>query len=81
MIEAINEGENCFGVKTENVDCFSLWLNEDMVDFDEKIKVIVNGETRFHGRIHPTIATLLDSFDRRGDWFLVYPARITIDLK
>ena len=81
MIEAINEGENCFGVKTENVDCFSLWLNEDMVDFDEKIKVIVNGETRFHGRIQPTIATLLDSFDRRGDWSLVYPARITIDLE
>lgn len=79
-IEAINEGDNRFRVTTANVDRFSLWLNEDMVDFEKDVEVIVDGETRFSARVQPSVPTLLDSYQRRGDWGLVYPARVTIDL-
>ena len=79
-IEAINEGDNRFRVTTANVARFSLWLNENMIDFEKEVRVIVDGETRFSGRLQPSATTLLDSYQRRGDWGLVYPARVTIDL-
>lgn len=79
-IEAINEGDNRFRVTTANVARFSLWLSGDMVDFEEDIQVIVDDESRFSGRVQPSVATLLDSYERRGDWGLVYPARLTIEL-
>lgn len=79
-IEAINEGENRFRVTTANVARFSMWLSGDMVDFERDVQVIVDGETRFSARVQPSVPTLLDSYQRRGDWGLVYPARVTIEL-
>ena len=80
-IEAINEGNNRFRVTTLNVAGFTLWLNEAMVDFDADIQVMVDGKVLFAGRLKPSLTTLLDSYRRRGDWGLVYPAKVTIDLK
>lgn len=80
-IEAINAGNNQLRVKTDNVIQFSLWFDENMVDFDKDILIYVNGKMQFSGRLQPSITTLLESFDRRGDWSLVYPAKVTIDLE
>lgn len=77
-IEAINERNNRLRVTTSNVVRFSLWLNEAMVDFDSDIEVVVDGEVRFDGRVEPSLTTLLDSYERRGDWGLVYPGRVRI---
>jgi hypothetical protein len=79
-IEAINEGDNRFRVTTANVARFTLWLNGDMVDFEKNVQVIVDGETRFSARVQPSVSILLESYQRRGDWGLVYPARVTIEL-
>ena len=80
-IEAINEGNNRFRVTTLNVTRFSLWLSGEMVDFDADIQVSVDGKERFAGRVNPSLPTLLGSFERRGDWGMVYPGRVQIDLE
>jgi len=78
-IEAINRGGNWLEVTTTNVSRFTLWLHPEMVDFSKPIRVALNGKSCFDRRISPSLVTLLESFERRGDWGLVYPAKITLD--
>ena len=78
MIEAINLGENRLKVTVTNVSCFTLWLHPAMVDFGRPIQVAVNGEPRFDAPVTPSLVAALESFERRRDWGLVYPAKITI---
>ena len=80
MVEAINLGENRLEVATRNVSRFTLWLHPAMVDFGKPIEITVNREQRFEGRVAPSLATVLDSYERRRDWGLVYPAKITLDV-
>jgi len=78
MIEAVNLGGNRLKVTTTNVSRFTLWLHPTMVDFGKPIQVTVNGKPRFDARVAPSLATALESFERRRDWGLVYPAKITL---
>lgn len=80
LLEALNQGENRLAVTTTNVSRLTLWLHPSMVDFAEPIQVTLNGEKCFDQRITPSLATLLDSFERRRDWGLVYPAKISLDV-
>jgi hypothetical protein len=50
-----------------------------MVDFEKPIQVTVNGEPRFDALVTPSLVTALESFERRRDWGLVYPAKVTLD--
>ena len=49
----------------------------EMVDLDD-VRVLVRGQERFRGPVQPSLVTLLDSYLRRRDWGLLYPAKITI---
>ena len=80
MIEAINLGENRLSVTATNVSRLTLWFHPAMVDFAAPIQVTVNGEPCFDGRITPSLVTVLESFERRRDWALVYPGKITLDV-
>ena len=79
MIEAINLGENRLKVTVTNVSRCTLWLHSAMVDFEKPIQVTVNGEPCFDALVTPSLVTALESFERRRDWGLVYPAKITLD--
>jgi len=81
LIDAINSGDNQFQVTTKNVGRLMFWLHPAMVDFSKPVQVTVNGELRFDKCVAPSLPTLLDSFARRRDWGLVYPAKITLDLR
>ena len=80
MIDAVNLGKNRLDVTTTNVSRFTVWLHPQMVDFTSPIQVIVNGQSRFDGRVTASLATALESVERRRDWGLVYPAKITLDV-
>ena len=80
MIEAINLGENRLKITTTNVSRFTLWLHPTMVNFGKPIQVDVNGELGFAARVTPSLVTVLESFERRRDWGLVYPAKIRLDV-
>ena len=78
LVEATICDKGTIEVTVRNVTGFTLWLHPEMVDFSD-VRVIVRGEERFRGALRPSLATLLDSYLRRQDWGLLYPARITIE--
>lgn len=79
-IEAINRGANRLEITTANVSRFTVWLHPKMVDLGKPVRITLNGAPPIARRAAPSLVTLLDSFERRGDWGLVYPARIMLDV-
>jgi predicted esterase len=79
-IDAVNEGNNTIRVTTKNVARFTIWLDGRMVDLNKAVTVIVDEETRFNDKVYVSLLTALESYERRGDWGLVYPAKISLEL-
>jgi len=79
-IDAVNLGDNRLSVTTTNVARFTLWLHPKMVDLAKPIRITLDGRPSFDARVAPSLPTLLDSFERRRDWGLVYPAKVTLDV-
>ncbi|HVX14179.1 MAG TPA: alpha/beta hydrolase [Pirellulales bacterium] len=77
-IDAINRGNNIVEVTTHNVARFTVWLHPRMVDIGRPLTIIVDGENRTIGRVTPSLATALESFDRRRDWGLIYPIKVEL---
>jgi predicted esterase len=75
-VEALNRGDNTIAVTTQNVARFTVWLHPRMVDLSKPVVVTADGKTLFQGRVHPSLATALESYQRRHDWGLVYPIKI-----
>jgi outer membrane protein assembly factor BamB len=76
-VEAVNHGDNRLTVTTRNVRRFAIWLHPEMVDFARPVRISVNGADT----IRQAKATLLDalrSYERRGDWGLIYHAEIRL---
>jgi hypothetical protein len=40
--------------------------------------VRVDGKVRFAGMVRPSLATALESYERRRDWGLIYPIKIQL---
>lgn len=80
-IEAHNRGDNVIDVTTQNVARFTVWLHPKMIDVRRPVRVVVDGETRFDDKVEPSLVTALESYERRGDWGLVYPIKIELDLE
>ena len=79
-IEAANRGDNTIGVKTTNVKRCTVWLSPQMVDVTKPVTVLLNRQRAFHGSVKPALVTALESYERRGDWGLVYPIKIELTL-
>jgi pimeloyl-ACP methyl ester carboxylesterase len=77
-IDAKNNGDNSITVSTQNVKRFTLWLHPKMVDITKPVKVIINGKTTFTEKVTPSLATALESYERRDDWGLIYPIKIEL---
>jgi poly(3-hydroxybutyrate) depolymerase len=80
MIEATNRGDNRFEVTTTGVSRFTLWLHPAMVDFNKPVELTVNKALQIEQSVTPNCATMLDSFARRHDWKLVYPAKMIVQV-
>ncbi len=81
MVHATNEGDNCIAIRAHNVDELTVWLNGKMVDFVRPVRVTINGEVVHDDVPQPSLKTLLQSFDRRRDPGMLFPARLDFDLK
>ncbi len=77
-IDAINRGNNTIEVTTKNVARFTLWLHPKMVDCSKPVTIIVDGKQRFSDRVKPSLAVALDSYERRQDWGLIYPIKVSL---
>jgi poly(3-hydroxybutyrate) depolymerase len=78
-IEAALRGENSFELKTENVLSFSLWLHPEMIDFSRPVSVIVNGKRREFA-VKASLLDAIRSYERKGDWGLIYHAELVIEV-
>jgi poly(3-hydroxybutyrate) depolymerase len=78
MVDATNLGGNRFEATTHNVRRFAIWLHPRMVNFSKPVQVTVNGAPALEQRVQPSIVTALDSYERRRDWGLIYPAKIEV---
>lgn len=79
-IDAVIVEHNTIHVTTENVAEFTIWLHPKMIDVRRPVRVIVDGDVEFNGLVRPSLATALDSYERRRDWGLVYPIRLRLTL-
>jgi hypothetical protein len=52
-----------------------------MVDVSKRVVVKVDGKERFDGRVKPSLATALESYERRRDWGMIYPIKIEVSTR
>lgn len=81
MLEAVNRGDNRIDVTTKNVAKFTLWLHPKMVDVNRKVTISVNGRARIASTFKPSLATALESYERRNDWGMIYPIKVEIEVE
>jgi len=77
VVEARLRDDKTIEIMPRNVTGVTLWLRPEMVDLND-VRVLVRGLERFRGPVQPSLAVLLDSYLRRRDWGLLYPATVTI---
>ncbi len=78
IVEAEIWNRNLIYVNPVNVTGLTLWLHPDMVDFNN-LEIFVKGEKRFSGSLKPQLGTLLESYERRRDWGMLYSAKIEFE--
>lgn len=81
MVDAVNRGGNQIVVTTANVSHFTVWLHQRMVDVTKPVTIVVNNRVAFANRVQPTLAVALESYQRRGDWGLIYPIKVELTNK
>lgn len=59
----------------------TLFLNEDLFDLTQPVKVVVNGKEAFNGKVQPTIEAMVESCAEYFDPERVFPAKIDVEIK
>ncbi len=57
----------------------TLWLSPNLIDFDKRVQVTVNGRRGKSRFVQPSIAAMIDDFRNRADREKLYWARIDIE--
>ncbi|RMH31042.1 MAG: hypothetical protein D6690_17665 [Nitrospirae bacterium] len=71
---------NDITVSTTHVKRYSLFLNDQLIDFSRPITIRTNGIVTYQGMVHPSLSTLLREVRLRKDTSVLYPAQLTIDV-
>lgn len=74
------QSPNTFIVSTNRIRRYTLFLNQDLVDFSKPIVVKTNGTSSFEGMVKPEMDTLLQEARHRSDTHILFPAKLTIDV-
>ncbi len=77
-LDASIVGNNRIEVKTEHVQRYSLFLNEQMIDFSKPLTVVTNGRLSFEGIVVPSVETLLRQVRLRQDPERLFSVHLTI---
>ncbi|QDT91194.1 carboxylesterase family protein [Gimesia algae] len=54
----------------------TLWLNPELVDFDKRLEVRIDGQRKFNDFLRPDMESMLDDFKNRGDRQKLFDARL-----
>ncbi len=77
-LDALVTRPNTIEVTTTRVKRYTLFLNEDLVDFSQPVVVKTNGQKTFEGVVDPNIETLLQEAHQRSDTHVLFPAKISL---
>ncbi|MDR4494904.1 MAG: hypothetical protein R3B74_10815 [Nitrospirales bacterium] len=67
-------------VNTNRIRRYTIFLNQELVDFSKPIIVETNGKTSFEGMVEPNIEILLEEARHRSDTPIFFSATLTIDV-
>lgn len=56
-------------------------LNDEMVDLDQPVTILVNGEKAFEGKAERKLSTLVKTFEEKKDVTYAFPAEIAVEVK
>ena len=59
----------------------TLFLNEQLFDLSQPVRVIVNGKEAFNGKVKPTVEAMVESCAEYYDPERVFPAMIDVDIR
>jgi hypothetical protein len=77
-LDASIVGTNRIEVRTEHVQRYSLFLNEQLIDVSKPLTVVTNGRLSFEGTVTPSVETLLRQARRRQDPERLFSVHLTI---
>ena len=78
-LDAVNRHDNTILVAARNVASFTVWLHPPWSNLeagDDRGK----RHSELSGPAQPSLATAMESYDRRHDWGMIYPMKVVIDL-
>jgi pimeloyl-ACP methyl ester carboxylesterase len=73
-------GGNYIYLRTVGLKQATIWLAPGMINFDQKIKLTINGSPQRDRKLRPSLGTLLEDLYQRGDRQRVFVARIDLKL-
>ena len=59
----------------------TLFLNEELFDLSQPVRVVVNGKEVFNGKVKPTVEAMVESCAEFFDPERVFPAEVTVEIK
>ena len=77
-LDASIAGSTRIEVKAEHVQRYSLFLNEQLIDFSKPLTVVTNGRLSFDGTVTPSVETLLKQARLRQDPGRLFSVHLTI---
>jgi hypothetical protein len=72
---------NRIEVKTDRVQRYSLFLNEQLIDSSKPLVVLTNGQVSFEGSVTPSLETLLRQTRLRQDSRQLFPIQLIIQVR
>jgi pimeloyl-ACP methyl ester carboxylesterase len=72
---------NRIEIRTERVQRYSLFLNDQLIDSSQPLVVITNGQVSFEGSVTPSLETLLRQARLRQDFWHLFPIHLAIPVR
>jgi hypothetical protein len=76
----VAHSSNTITVETEHVRRLSLLLSPDQFDFASPIRVLVNGERLFDGRVEPDVSTVFRWAAGDDDRTMLFAAELEVEV-
>ena len=71
---------NTIDIEKCDYGSLTIYLNDDLVDLDRKVKVTCGGKTLFNGKVPRTEENMIATMEERGDPSYVFCSQITVEL-
>ena len=76
----LNPQKNRIDIRSHRIRGFEIRLNDSLLDLGRPVSIVVNGSTVFLGQPARSLARLLRSVERSGDWTDVFPWVVRIEV-